>query len=242
MELFIITGTTKGLGLSLSNEALKNNYQVISISRKKTIGHPHFHHISQDLSKPAGLEKKLDRLLLKLNLKNIKALHLINNAAVIDPIGNITEASLDQINSHVQVNLVAPLFLTSLVIKKFKHLKCYQTFTTISSGAALRPIGGWSLYCSTKAAMRMLTECLELDYLEGKKYRFLDFSPGVMDTEMQVTIRKQSAKNFKRVSEFKKLKENKQLLSPDRVATALLEILSHPATITKKHYDVNEGL
>ena len=72
------------------------------------------------------------------------------------------------------------------------------------------------------------------------EYKFLDFRPGYLDTNMQATIRKQSAKNFDNVEEFKKLKENNLLLSPDLVASTLYGLLKNPAAINKTHYDVKE--
>ena len=86
----------------------------------------------------------------------------------------------------------------------------------------------------------MFTECLDSEMQEQTDYKFLDFSPGVMDTGMQATIRKQSAKDFTRVEEFIEMKENNQLLSPALVATSLYGLLKDPTNIKKTHYDIKE--
>lgn len=240
MQLYIITGTTRGLGHSLATEALKQGDFVISLSRESTFKSPTFINIKHDLTNIKGLDKKFVTALKKIDLKKIKSIHLINNAAVIGPIESAEHFSLEQIDTHMQVNLIAPMYLTSLVLNTFKKKKCFQTFTNISSGAAIKTIPAWSLYCSGKAALRMFTECLADDYKKANNLRFLDFSPGVMDTKMQATIRKQRSKTFSRLEDFKQLKEKNLLLSADEVATALMKILSDPKAISKTHYDVKD--
>ncbi len=240
MDLYIITGTTQGLGHSLAKIALEHGHIVLSISRSKTITHENFFNIKHDLTKTSGLEKKLSSALKKLSLKKVSAVHLINNAAVVGPIGNISSHDIESINAHMQINLIAPVYLTGLVMEYFKKKKISKTFTNITSGAANRPISGWSLYCSSKAGLKMFTDCLDSEMKDENDYKFLDFSPGVMDTGMQATIRKQSSKNFKRVEEFKEMKEKNLLLSPALVASTLYGLLKDPSAINKTHYDVKE--
>lgn len=240
MDLYIITGTTQGLGHSLAKIALEHGHVVLSISRSKTLTHDNFFNIKHDLTKTSGLEKKLTTALKKLNLKKISAVHLINNAAVVGPIGSISGHTIESIHSHMQINLIAPVFLTGLVMDYFKKKKIPKTFTNITSGAATKPISGWSLYCTSKAGLKMFTDCLSNEMKDQSECKFLDFSPGVMDTGMQATIRKQSSKNFERVQEFKEMKEKNLLLSPALVASTLYGLLKDPSAINKTHYDVKE--
>jgi NAD(P)-dependent dehydrogenase (short-subunit alcohol dehydrogenase family) len=58
----------------------------------------------------------------------------------------------------------------------------------LSSGAALRPLEGWSAYCAAKAGLAMLTRSLALEYGEAG-IRAFGFAPGVVDTDMQAEIR-----------------------------------------------------
>ena len=58
----------------------------------------------------------------------------------------------------------------------------------LSSGAAHRPLEGWSAYCAAKAGLAMLTRSLQLEYGEYG-IRSFGFSPGVVDTGMQAEIR-----------------------------------------------------
>lgn len=236
----IITGASKGLGLSLLNLALNNDYTVITLSRTKSTSHSRHLHISHDLSKSKGIEVKLNKALLKIDLKKIKSVTLINNAAMIGPIGEMDCFKVEEMEAHLKLNLLTPMVLSGWLMKTFKNRKFPITMATISSGAASRPIINWSLYCSTKSAINMLTECLILDYKERPNFRAFSFSPGVMDTEMQSTIRQQKKSNFKDIERFRDLKQKNQLLSPDKVAQGLFSLINNPQHINEAHYDIRQ--
>jgi NAD(P)-dependent dehydrogenase (short-subunit alcohol dehydrogenase family) len=58
----------------------------------------------------------------------------------------------------------------------------------VSSGAAIRPLDGWSGYCAGKAGLAMLTRSIDLEHREAG-IRVFGFQPGTTDTDMQVIIR-----------------------------------------------------
>lgn len=242
MQLFIITGASKGLGLSLSELALAQQHTVISISRSKIKTQDKHFHITHDLSKPKGIELKLDKILAKIDLKKIKAINLINNAAFIEPIGMIQNFKAEEMEAHLKVNLLTPMILSGWLLKKFTTKKCPLTIANISSGAAFHPLINWSLYCSTKSGLKMFTDCLMLDYQTKKNIKAFSFSPGVMDTNMQATIRKQTKNTFKNIEKFRQLKQKKLLLSPDSVSLGLYQLLQKPNKITQPHYDIKDLL
>lgn len=247
MKLFIITGASKGLGRALAAQALENDNRVISISRTNTINHPLHLHLKHDFSQNAALsslEAKLKLALKKTDLKKIDSIHLINNAAALEPIGPLEKQKPKDIQSHLQINLFFPIYLSQLFITFFKTKKknIPRTITNISSAAAFRPIEGWALYCSSKSGLKMFSECLQLEVAHlPSPFKVLSFSPGVMDTDMQKTIRQQSPKKFSRVEEFKQLKQKNLLQSTDKIARdlhGLLEaILKNPEAYSKTHYE-----
>jgi NAD(P)-dependent dehydrogenase (short-subunit alcohol dehydrogenase family) len=62
------------------------------------------------------------------------------------------------------------------------------TIVNVSSGAAIRPLEGWSAYCSAKAGLAMLTQAVMLENT-ATGIRVFGFQPGTTDTDMQVAIR-----------------------------------------------------
>jgi NAD(P)-dependent dehydrogenase (short-subunit alcohol dehydrogenase family) len=112
---------------------------------------------------------------------------LVNNAAVIAPIGRILDVSVEDWAKSIDVNLTsafhaAQLALTAMVAKG------QGTIVNISSGAAHRPQEGWSAYCAGKAGLAMLTRSIHLEYA-GQGIRVFGLAPGVVDTDMQGAIR-----------------------------------------------------
>src|SRR5690606_33058687 len=140
MKLFIITGASKGLGASLLTQVTEDKHTAISISRTKGLSHPHHFHIRHDLSKTKTLSRKLDKVLSQLNLKKITEIILINNAALIGPIGDVENFEITEMETHLKVNLLTPMVLSGYIMARFNKTKCPITIVNITSGAAFHPI------------------------------------------------------------------------------------------------------
>jgi NAD(P)-dependent dehydrogenase (short-subunit alcohol dehydrogenase family) len=112
---------------------------------------------------------------------------LVNNAGVIDPISEIATSDPAAWAQNITVNLVGAYNVIRAVLPGLLA-EGGGTIINISSGAAHRPLEGWSAYCSGKAGLAMLTRAIALETAE-KAIRIFGFSPGTIDTDMQVKIR-----------------------------------------------------
>ncbi len=112
---------------------------------------------------------------------------LVNNAGIIDPIGRILDVSADDWARNIATNLTAAFTATQLALR-LMVAQGGGTIINISSGAAHRPQEGWSAYCAGKAGLAMLTRSVHLEY-SAQGIRVFGFAPGVVDTDMQGTIR-----------------------------------------------------
>jgi NAD(P)-dependent dehydrogenase (short-subunit alcohol dehydrogenase family) len=112
---------------------------------------------------------------------------LINNAGVIDPISEIATSDPVAWAQNITINLVGAYNVVRAVLPGMLA-KGGSTIVNISSGAAYRPLEGWSAYCAGKAGLAMLTKAIALE-TAGKGIRIFGFSPGTIDTGMQVKIR-----------------------------------------------------
>jgi NAD(P)-dependent dehydrogenase (short-subunit alcohol dehydrogenase family) len=112
---------------------------------------------------------------------------LINNAAVIGPIGRILDVSAEDWAQGIDINLTSAFHATQ---RALGHMvaKGGGTIVNISSGAAHRPQEGWSAYCAGKAGLAMLTRSIHLEYADHG-IRVFGFAPGVVDTDVQGAIR-----------------------------------------------------
>jgi 3-oxoacyl-[acyl-carrier protein] reductase len=112
---------------------------------------------------------------------------LVNNAGVIQPIADLAHADPAEWARNIQINLVGPFHGARAALPGM-IARGGGTIINISSGAAHRPLEGWSAYCSGKAGLAMLTRAIALES-SGKGIRVFGFAPGTIDTEMQVQIR-----------------------------------------------------
>jgi 3-oxoacyl-[acyl-carrier protein] reductase len=112
---------------------------------------------------------------------------LVNNAGIIEPIAEIATSDPEIWARNISINLVGAYNVVRAVLPGM-IAKGGGSIVNISSGAAHRPLEGWSAYCSGKAGLAMLTRAIALE-TAGKGIRVFGFSPGTIDTDMQVKIR-----------------------------------------------------
>ena len=112
---------------------------------------------------------------------------LINNAATIGPIGRILDVSVEDWAASIDTNLTSAFHAIQLALRGMVA-KGGGAIVNISSGAAHRPQEGWSAYCAGKAGLAMLTRSVHMEH-GAQGIRIFGFAPGVVDTDMQGTIR-----------------------------------------------------
>lgn len=225
IDLFIITGGSKGLGSSLVSLALSQKHHVINLSRTKNLSMTNqLQNVSIDLQNSSESNSLFnDELKKKLTTHKYQNIHLILNAAQIEPIDFFDKISSEKFIAHMNTNFIT----NALLLKSFLTLSTGmpRTITALSTGAATQAIAGWSAYCSSKAALFLLVETLKLEFSSCNKTKIYNFNPGVLDTEMQQTIRSVSSSQFPRVDEFVNLKNEHVLKNPTEVANELYKVI-----------------
>ena len=223
--LFIISGTSSGIGLALAEACLEEGYQVIGIARRNHLNHDNFTFIPCDLTDKTQLEALDFSTFIKNSSGEVV---LVNNAGVIGEIDYTENQSLNHFHTLNMVNITALQWLTSLFLKQVPIARQHG-IVHISSGAAQRPIPAWSAYCSSKAAVDMFALTLKGELKEkGQATKVYAIAPGVVDTAMQVVIRAADPSNFSSSDKFKSLKNDGDLVPPSAVAKKMLQWLELP--------------
>ncbi|KAB1159309.1 (S)-benzoin forming benzil reductase [Tenacibaculum aiptasiae] len=224
MDIIIITGGSKGIGKALVEKYASKNYKVYTLSRSIN-NLKNCTEISVDLSNNKDTQKAFSTLLEELKNIDITSITLINNAGRLGMISNLENIAVDDISKSIQLNTTTPLILSSLFIKNLENLNCKKQIINISSGAAMKPYEGWSVYCTSKAAIDMMTKAIAAEQNELENgVKCVAIYPGVVDTNMQTTIRSTDKKDFKNLQRFIDLKENNELYTPEYVAESIYSI------------------
>jgi benzil reductase ((S)-benzoin forming) len=247
LKYFIVTGTSKGLGESVVKQLLQEKNTIFCVSRKQNNElkqlaqdkHVNLYYFSCDLQKLEEVEKMMEKILGSIDREKAEGIYLINNAGIVEPIKPVGKASNKEIEASVRVNLIAPMILTSTFIQGTEAIPTNKVVVNVSSGAANRPIYGWSVYCSTKAGLDMFTRAAGLEQ-ESNAYptKVISFSPGIMDTDMQKTIRSSDKDDFADVETFKQYNDSGLLRTPDFVAEILTKLMLSETIENGQVYDI----
>lgn len=220
MRNVVLTGVSRGLGRCLFQElSALGDVRLFALGRN-------FPEQTQNITAifvPCDLSRSDDLPVLSDVIPMDGDVIFINNAGTVEPIGEIGVLDIEILHRAVQVNFVSPMGLCNQLVhlcrKNGQRLKVID----ISTGAADYPIVGWSVYCSTKAAIKMFLDVLtEQGKIRGD-VQVLHVDPGVMDTDMQKYIRASSAVAFPRLAEFLTYKEKGKLRAPEDVAHEVVQ-------------------
>tara|TARA_B110000285_G_scaffold205314_1_gene242977 strand:+ start:303 stop:998 length:696 start_codon:yes stop_codon:yes gene_type:complete len=217
--MYYITGVSSGLGKALAEKLLSEGKKVTGIGRNNSIEHSNYSFLSCDLRNHSSVVN------LQLEVDQQECI-LINNAGMIGTIDRFSNSDHQLLQEVIQVNTISPMELAKKFYTQLKK-KDYFTLVNISSGAANKAIPSWAAYCASKAALNMMTEAFFLEEKElGHSPNIFCVAPGVIDTSMQAQIRNSSSEQFSSVENFKRMKDEGELFSPNEAADKLLRLLS----------------
>jgi NAD(P)-dependent dehydrogenase (short-subunit alcohol dehydrogenase family) len=189
-KIALVTGASRGLGEGIARALARDGAAVMLLARdgdlaRKVAGEivdagGTAEALACDVSDYPSVERAVADTRQRLGGLDI----LVNNAGVIEPIAEVAASDPAVWARNIQINLIGAYYVVHAVLDAM--LQGGGTIINISSGAAYRPLEGWSSYCAGKAGLAMLTRSL---VLETSGVRIFGFSPGTIDTDMQVKIR-----------------------------------------------------
>lgn len=232
-RLAIVTGTSSGIGNAVAFQLMSHGWAVIGVSRRdSTIPSPTYRHVKLDLGDLDALTATFENEIAPLISDDRRQrIGLVNNAALIGRLGTIDGTDANEMLRVYAVNVVAPTWLMGFVARHAPRSASLRV-VNVSSGAAQRPTPGLGEYVGTKAALRMTTLSAATEFdAKGLRERapadtaLLSYSPGTVDTPMQVEARSPSADQFPAVTMFKGFYDQGQLVSPDQPARDIVAFL-----------------
>lgn len=233
--LFILTGASRGLGLSLARQLLQNGHRLLCISR----------HNAPDLAAHALASTGVSLAQWQYDLTDahaaaerlgswleeaagqVRSATLINNAGAIPPVVPMDTAKPDDTMNALRVGLEAPMLLTSAFLAATRDWTVQRRVLNISSGLGRRPMASQAAYCTAKAGLDMFTRCAALEEADRTHgAQLCSLAPGVIDTDMQRQLREADPATFPDHGGFAALHAEGQLASADDTATRILKFLN----------------
>ena len=226
MNVYIITGTSKGIGFELAKQLSEAGHYVVGIARTESeLEGVTF--IKADLSKTENLESLMNEIIVAVP-ENVDSFTLINNAGMVDPIGLIASVNSEEISKAMAVNLTAPMIISNEFISKLKDFDGSKRIVNISSGAGRNAYEGWGTYCATKAGLDHFSRVVAIEQLNAENpVEIVSIAPGIIDTGMQETIRSSKEDAFPLLEKFIDYKEQGQLSSAEQTAEKLISFIQN---------------
>ncbi|MET0518339.1 MAG: SDR family NAD(P)-dependent oxidoreductase [Burkholderiaceae bacterium] len=234
-QLFIVTGSSRGMGEAIARQLLAPGQLLIGIARKQSVALAEaaaargaaLQQWEQDLSEPVQAARRLQSWLKAQPAGRFSQATLINNAGVLATPGPVEEVGLEELSAGIRVGLEATLLLSAAFLSGTAALGSARRILNISSGLGRRAMAGSAVYCAAKAGMDNLSRAMALDEAEKSDgAAIVSLAPGIIDTDMQRQLRAGDPSRFPDHNVFVNFKTSGQLLSPDEAAARVLRYLA----------------
>lgn len=221
----VISGVSRGIGLSLALNLLEKGCRVYGISRcnqedldEKLRASSKFVYIQADLALSSDFDKAAKQL---GELSSIFL--LVNNAAVLLPPCQLEQHDFAKLEMAMRLNLDVPMKLAAVCLP---HMSQNSRILNLSSRAATTVVPQLTSYCVAKAGIDMFTRMLRAE-VKARGIGVAGVIPGEVDTGMQETLR--TTEGFVLRDNFIKSQTDNKLIAP-WVSAKFLAWLTHDLT------------
>ena len=225
-KCILITGSSKGIGLSITQRLLQLGAKVIGIARDHDsikVENKNYIKYTSDISDLIKFEKSI-----KVILKNHPEINVLISNAGYGEFGPLDNFSIKQINNFITSNLTSHLIISKYLLSHFKKIKIGDIIF-IGSEASLMGTKNGSLYCTAKFGLRGLSQSLRKDVV-GSNIRVCILNPGMVRTSFFDKLKFSPGNKIENSISLKDIADTTaNILSMDR-NTVIDEINISPAT------------
>lgn len=242
-KVFLITGSTSGIGQGIAKALLENGAKVII----------NYAHNEENASETKNLLNNYDdnTLVIKADVSDEKSVidmykkieetfgrldGLVNNAAY-DKVFSIEDLSVEEYRKELDVNLVAKWMCIKYAIPLLKKSNMPR-IVNIASRLGSKPMQDSVAYCTSEAATIMLTNCCALELTPKYNIKVNTVSPSM-------TLTPFAKKNYtaEEIEQTATKNPSKRLGEIEDTVNAVLFLLSEKADyINGENLNVNGGI
>lgn len=191
-KIAFITGASSGIGKACAEKFAKLGVNLILTARRKEI--------LENLKKDLEEKYQIKVLILTFDVRNYDEVKsnidslpddwknieiLINNAGLAVGLDKFHEYKIDDVDKMIDTNVKGFIYIGNSIIPLM--LKTDKVCSVINIGSVAGDIAypGGSIYCSTKFAVKALSDSMRADLMD-KKIKVTNIKPGLVETEFSV--------------------------------------------------------
>ncbi|CAG9993195.1 unnamed protein product [Clonostachys byssicola] len=226
-KVVIVTGASKGIGAAIVDWLLGQSHKVVVTARSEAplqalkTSHPgQVEFLAGDITDPS-----IAGSLVELAIKSFGQLDgLVINHSLLQ-INKLGGVSPEEVKRVYDVNVFSGIFLINAALDKLRNTK--GSLVWVSSGAANMSIAAWGTYASSKAAVNAI---LAHYAVEEPDISSIAINPGIVDTDMQATIRDQGKSTMSQAEHenFVAVFEAGGLLKPEQPGSVIAKLAVEP--------------
>lgn len=241
----LITGGARGVGRAVAEELVRHGVCVVIAARNAREVHEAVAALRAqgadalgvvaDVAVADDVRQLVDQAVDAYGTIDI----LVNNAALVSPLGMTWEVDPEDWAYTIHVNLIGAFRLCHAVLPLMIEEGAGRIIN-ISSGAAKSSTPGWSAYATAKAGLDQFTRILAIE-AQPHGVCVNAVYPGLVDTRMQADLRAQSADQFPTVERFRTHQAQGRLRNPSEPAELILWLCSSLARdVTGQIVDIGD--
>ena len=192
VQIAFITGASSGIGEACARKFAASGYTLLLNARNAA----KLQALQQELQTTYGIEvitlpfDVRDRKAAEAALQQLPAEYqaidvLVNNAGLALGIDKEYEGTEENYDTMIETNITALLMITRLVVPGMVN-RGRGHIINIGSVAGDAAYPGGSVYCATKAAVKVLSDGLRMDLVDTP-LRVTNVKPGLVETNFSVT-------------------------------------------------------
>jgi NADP-dependent 3-hydroxy acid dehydrogenase YdfG len=217
----VVTGASSGIGRAIAEELAARGAALCLLGRRPDA----LREVAPRLGEPArrliypvdlNVGEQIDGFVAALARDSRQADILVHSAGVIS-LGSLEQASMDDFDRQLNVNLRAPYLLTKALLPMLKSRRGQIVF--INSSAGVSAVPGSGQYSATKHALKALADSLRAEV--NGQVRVLSVFTGMTATPMQASLHASKGRAY----------FPEKLIQPEDVASLVVHALSLPRTV-----------
>lgn len=194
----IVTGASRGLGLEIAKVLFKGGANLLLVARDRN----RLEKVREELLSVATTSREIhlvvadmhaadavDRIMEKTRSVWQSLYGLVNNAAMLGPIGKLWENEWDTWQETIAVNLLAPVAMCRACVPLMGK-SAEGKIVNLSGGGATGPRPNFSAYAVAKTGIVRFTEILAVE-VKDLNIQVNCIAPGALNTEMLAKVLEQ---------------------------------------------------